>query len=60
MLGLKGSSERLTEPIPLANARGRRRPENTSSLSLQPAGLIEKPGEEQMHTKQLGAGALSG
>lgn len=39
--GLEGSSssEGLTEPIPLANARGRRKPENTNSLSLHPAGL---------------------
>lgn len=62
MLGFKGScsSEGLIEPIPLANARGRRKPENTRSLNRQPVGLTEKPGEGQIHTSQRGAGALGG
>lgn len=62
MLGFKGkgSSEGLIEPIPLATARGRRKPENTRSLSLQPVCLTEKPGEGQILTSQRRAGALGG
>lgn len=44
--------------IPLTNARGRCKPENTHSLSLKPQLVSLRRGKAQFHTSQWGVGAF--